>query len=48
MPGHMGSEQVTARKLEVIQVDSERNIMLVKGAVPGAKNGILIIKKSGR
>ncbi len=48
MPGHMGSEQVTARKLEVIQVDSERNIMLVRGAVPGAKNGILIIKKSGK
>jgi len=48
MPGHMGSEQVTARKLEVIQVDSERNIMLVRGAVPGAKNGILITKKSSR
>ncbi len=48
MPGHMGNEQVTARKLEVIQVDSERNIMLVKGTIPGAKNGILIIKKSGK
>lgn len=48
MPGHMGNEQVTARKLEVIQVDSEKNIMLVKGAVPGAKNGILMIKKSGK
>ena len=48
MPGHMGNEQVTARKLEVIQVDSEKNIMLVKGAIPGAKNGILLIKKSGK
>ena len=48
MPGHMGNEQVTERKLEVIQVDSEKNIMLVKGAVPGAKNGILLIKKSGK
>ena len=48
MPGHMGSEQVTARNLEIIQVDSEKNIMLVKGAVPGAKNGILLIKKSGK
>lgn len=48
MPGHMGNEQVTARKLEVIQVDAERNIMLVKGTIPGAKNGILIIKKSGK
>jgi len=48
MPGHMGNEQVAARKLEVIQVDSEKNIMLVKGAIPGAKNGILLIKKSGK
>ena len=48
MPGHMGDERVTARRLEVIQVDSEKNIMLVKGAVPGAKNGILLIKKSGK
>lgn len=48
MPGHMGSAKVTARKLEVIQVDSERNVMLVRGAVPGAKNGILVIKKSGK
>jgi large subunit ribosomal protein L3 len=48
MPGHMGNEQVTARNLEVIKVDSEKNIMLVKGAVPGAKNGILMIKKSGK
>jgi len=48
MPGHMGDERVTARRLEVIQVDSEKNIILVKGAVPGAKNGILLIKKSGK
>jgi len=48
MPGHMGNVQVTARKLEVIQVDSEKNIILVKGSVPGAKNGILLIKKSGK
>jgi large subunit ribosomal protein L3 len=47
MPGHMGNERVTVRKLEVIQVDNKDNIMLVNGAVPGAKNGILLIKKSG-
>jgi large subunit ribosomal protein L3 len=46
MPGHMGSERVTARKLEVIQVDGEKNVMLIKGTVPGSKNGILLIKKS--
>ncbi len=48
MPGHMGGERVTVRKLEIVQVDVERNIMIVKGAVPGAKNGLLIIKKSGK
>ena len=46
MPGHMGNERVTVRKLEVIQTDIERNMLLVKGAVPGARNGILLIKKS--
>lgn len=48
LPGHMGSERVTVRKLEVIQVDNKKNIMLVKGAIPGFKNGILLIKKSGK
>ncbi len=48
MPGHMGGERVTIRKLEIVQVDHTRNIVLVKGAVPGAKNGLLIIKKSGK
>lgn len=46
MAGHMGNERVTARNMEVIQTDTESNILLVKGAVPGAKNGLLIIKKS--
>ncbi|UCG55485.1 MAG: 50S ribosomal protein L3 [Dehalococcoidia bacterium] len=48
MPGHMGGEQVTTRRLEVVKVDGEKNIMLVKGAIPGAKNGLLIIRKSGK
>ena len=48
MPGRMGGERVTTRKLEVVQVDGERNMMLVKGAIPGARNGLLIIKKSGK
>jgi len=46
MPGHMGNDRVTVRKLEVIQTDSERNMLLVKGAVPGARNGLLLIKKA--
>ena len=45
MAGHMGNRRVTACNLEVIQVDPERNLLLVKGAVPGANGGLLIIKK---
>ncbi|MDH5695925.1 MAG: 50S ribosomal protein L3 [Dehalococcoidia bacterium] len=48
MAGHMGSSRVTVRHLEVFQADPERNLLLVKGAVPGAKNGLLLIKKSGK
>lgn len=44
MSGHMGAEQVTTQNLEVVRVDAERNLLLVKGAVPGATNGNLIIK----
>jgi len=48
MAGHMGNSQVTVRHLEVIEADPARNLLLVKGAVPGARNGLLIIKKSGK
>ncbi|WP_144211920.1 50S ribosomal protein L3 [Shewanella donghaensis] len=44
MSGHMGAEQVTTQNLDVVRVDVERNLLLVKGAVPGATNGDLIIK----
>ncbi len=44
MSGHMGAERVTTQNLEVVRVDAERNLLLVKGAVPGATNGNLIIK----
>ncbi|RTR36627.1 50S ribosomal protein L3 [Shewanella canadensis] len=44
MSGHMGAERVTTQNLDVIRVDAERNLLLVKGAVPGATNGNLIIK----
>ncbi len=46
LPGHMGVEQVTVQNLNVVKVDAEKNIILVKGAVPGPKGGILTIKDS--
>jgi large subunit ribosomal protein L3 len=48
MAGHMGNNRVTALNLEVCKADPARNLLLVKGAVPGAKNGLLLINKSGR
>jgi large subunit ribosomal protein L3 len=45
MAGHMGDARVTARNLEVFQADPGRNLLLVKGAVPGGPNGLLLIKK---
>ncbi|WP_427980227.1 50S ribosomal protein L3 [Agarivorans sp.] len=44
MAGHMGAERVTTQNLDVVRVDVERNLILVKGAVPGATNGDVIIK----
>ena len=45
MAGRMGNERVTAKKLQVIQTDPERNLLVVKGSVPGANGGLLMIKK---
>jgi len=45
MAGHMGNARVTIKKLEVVQADAERNLLLVKGSVPGANGGLLTIKK---
>jgi large subunit ribosomal protein L3 len=47
MAGHMGGDRVTAKGLGVIKVDPSRNLLLVKGTVPGYKNGLLLIKKAG-
>jgi large subunit ribosomal protein L3 len=44
MAGHMGDERVTTQNLEVVQVDAERNLLLIKGAVPGAKNGQVTVR----
>lgn len=44
MAGHMGAERVTTQNLEVVRVDVDRNLLLIKGAVPGATNGSVIVK----
>ena len=46
MAGHMGDEKVTVKKLTVVKIDPERNLILVKGAVPGARNGLLLVQKA--
>ena len=46
MPGHMGHVRVTTQNLEVIQVNVERDLLLIKGSIPGAGNGLLYIRQS--
>ena len=46
LPGHMGQENITVQNLEVVRVDAERNLLLVKGAVPGAKGGVVAVKSA--
>jgi large subunit ribosomal protein L3 len=48
MSGHYGSVRRTVRHLEVVRVDSERNLLLVKGAVPGHKNAVVLVRPSDR
>jgi large subunit ribosomal protein L3 len=43
MSGHMGAEQVTTQNLEIVRVDAERNLLLIKGAVPGAPGGDIVV-----
>jgi large subunit ribosomal protein L3 len=45
MPGHYGAERVTVRNLEVLKVDTERGLLVVKGSVPGPRKGVLKIRK---
>ena len=47
MPGRMGGKRVTQRRLEVVQVDAERNLLLVRGAVPGPKGGTVEVRSDG-
>ncbi len=46
MPGQYGNEQVTIQNLKVVKIDSEKNLVAIKGAVPGAKGGIVFIRDS--
>ncbi len=46
MPGQMGSRKVTTKNLEIVQVIEDKNLLLVKGAVPGSKGGLVIIRES--
>ena len=46
MAGRMGNERVTVQNLEIVEVDVERHLLLVKGSVPGAKNGLLMVQRA--
>ncbi len=46
MPGHYGVERVTIQNLEIVKVDAERNLLLIKGAVPGPNGGLLLVRNT--
>ena len=46
MAGRMGNERVTVQNMRVVSIDTERNLILVKGAVPGPTSGMLIVRKA--
>jgi large subunit ribosomal protein L3 len=48
MPGHMGNERLTAQNLQIMRVDSENNLLAVKGSVPGVKGGLVIIQEASK
>jgi large subunit ribosomal protein L3 len=48
MAGHMGNEQVTVKHLQVVEANPARNLLLIKGAVPGAVRGLLLVRKSSK
>ena len=45
MPGHMGNDRITVKNLEVVKVDPEANLVMVKGSIPGPASGFLIVRK---
>lgn len=46
MPGQMGNERVTIQRLQIVRVDQDENLILIKGAIPGSKNGLVMIRDS--
>jgi large subunit ribosomal protein L3 len=46
MAGHMGDERVTIKKVRVVRTDTDRNLLLVKGSLPGARGGLILVKKA--
>jgi large subunit ribosomal protein L3 len=48
MPGHMGAARHTETGLQVVKIDAEKNLLFVKGAVPGPERGIVLVRKQGR
>ena len=46
LPGHMGHERITVQNLEVVRADAERNLLLIKGAIPGAKGGLVLVRST--
>jgi large subunit ribosomal protein L3 len=46
LPGHMGYENVTVQNLDIVKIDNENNLLVVKGAIPGPKGGLLVIKNT--
>jgi len=46
MSGHMGDERVTIKKVRVVRTDTDRNLLLVKGSLPGARGGLILVKKA--
>jgi large subunit ribosomal protein L3 len=46
MPGHMGNERVTVQNLKIVKVDAEKKVLLVRGAVPGPRDGMVIVRRA--
>ena len=47
MGGHMGNRRITVKALEIIQIDAERNLLMIKGGIPGATNSLIQIRRNG-
>jgi large subunit ribosomal protein L3 len=46
MAGHLGNERRTVQNLEIVEVDAERNVLLVRGSIPGARNGVVVVRRA--